>query len=72
MHQNTFIGVDTGLNALALKGQKNLKKINRVTLPEHPMSNRHLQRVTKGVSDIGQASRKPRTNLHHKPTTPSS
>jgi len=40
--------------ALALKAPPLLRKINAMTLQNPPMSNKHLQRVTVCVSDIGQ------------------
>jgi hypothetical protein len=40
--------------ALALKAPPLMKKINMMTLLNRPMSDKHLQRVTVYVSDIGQ------------------
>jgi hypothetical protein len=40
--------------ALALKARTLLKKIKVITLQNRPMSNKQLQRVTVGVSYIGQ------------------
>ena len=40
--------------ALALKAPPLLRKINAMTFRNRPTSNKHLQRVTVCVSDIGQ------------------
>jgi hypothetical protein len=41
--------------ALALKAPRLMKKINAMNLPNRPMSDRHLQRVTASLSYIGQS-----------------
>ena len=42
--------------ALALKAPTLLRKINAMSLRNRPMSDKHLQRVTVGVSYIGQTA----------------